>query len=59
MTTPPAYANSPRIRTLRRSRPFVHFGFVEAGTMREAEWLYDHFVDNVVYSMLDRDWPAT
>jgi ribosomal-protein-serine acetyltransferase len=37
----------------------VHFGFVEAGTMREAEWLYDHFVDNVVYSMLDRDWPAT
>jgi len=31
-------------------------GFVEEGTMREAEWLYDHFVDNVVYSMLDRDW---
>lgn len=31
-------------------------GFVKEGTLREAEWLYDHYVDNVVYSMLAPDW---
>ncbi len=31
-------------------------GFTQEGTMREAEWLYDHFVDLVVYSMLAREW---
>jgi len=33
-------------------------GFVQEGILREAEWLYDHYVDLVVYSMLRRDWPA-
>jgi ribosomal-protein-serine acetyltransferase len=32
-------------------------GFKAEGTFREAEWLYDHFVDHVVYGMLARDWP--
>jgi ribosomal-protein-serine acetyltransferase len=32
-------------------------GFTVEGTLREAEWLYDHFVDLVVYGMLARDWP--
>ncbi|MEL3971459.1 GNAT family protein [Rossellomorea oryzaecorticis] len=31
-------------------------GFVEEGTIRQAEWLYDHYVDHVVYGMLQDDW---
>jgi ribosomal-protein-serine acetyltransferase len=31
-------------------------GFVQEGILREAEWLYDHYVDLVVYSMLKRLW---
>jgi ribosomal-protein-serine acetyltransferase len=31
-------------------------GFVQEGIMREAEWLYDHYVDLAVYSMLKCDW---
>jgi ribosomal-protein-serine acetyltransferase len=29
---------------------------VKEGILREAEWLYDHYVDLVVYSMLKRSW---
>ena len=31
-------------------------GFTEEGCVRESEWLYDHFVDHVVYGMLAREW---
>ena len=31
-------------------------GFQWEGVMRDAEWLYDHFVDLVVYSMLEDEW---
>ena len=31
-------------------------GFVQEGILREAEWLYDHYVDLVVYSMLKSHW---
>ncbi len=31
-------------------------GFVEEGKLREAEWLYDHFVDHIVYSILAKEW---
>lgn len=31
-------------------------GFVEEGVSREAEWLYDHWVDLRVFSMLEQDW---
>ena len=33
-------------------------GFREEGLLHDAEWLYDHFVDHVVYGMLARDWAA-
>jgi ribosomal-protein-serine acetyltransferase len=31
-------------------------GFTREGVLREAEWLYDHFVDLNVYAMLEQDW---
>lgn len=31
-------------------------GFTEEGCVREAEWLYDHYVDHIVYGMLKKDW---
>ena len=36
----------------------VRLGFREEGLLRDAEWLYDHFVDHIVYAMLSRDWAA-
>ena len=34
-------------------------GFVREGIRREGEWLYDHFVDLVVYGTLAREWSKT
>jgi len=31
-------------------------GFQQEGIMRDAEWLYDHFVDLVIYGMLADEW---
>ena len=31
-------------------------GFVYEGTLRQAEWLYDHYVDHAVYGMLADEW---
>ena len=31
-------------------------GFVQEGTVREAEWLYDHFVTHIQYGMLAEEW---
>ena len=42
-----------------RSRAIpLRLGFREEGLLRDAEWLYDHFVDHFVYAMLATDWPA-
>ncbi|QDQ02056.1 GNAT family N-acetyltransferase [Lysinibacillus fusiformis] len=30
--------------------------FTTEGTIRAAEWLYDHYVDHVVYGMLAKEW---
>ncbi|SDK49320.1 GNAT family N-acetyltransferase [Sediminibacillus albus] len=30
--------------------------FKEEGCIRQAEWLYDHYVDHVVYGMLAEEW---
>ena len=31
-------------------------GFTNEGTIRQAEWLYDHFVDHFVYGLLKNEW---
>ena len=31
-------------------------GFTQEGIVRQAEWLYDHFVDHAVYGMLAGEW---
>lgn len=31
-------------------------GYVNEGCIRQAEWLYDHYVDSVVYGMLAEEW---
>ena len=31
-------------------------GFTREGVMRQSEWLYDHFIDLVLYSMLAEEW---
>jgi len=31
-------------------------GFQQEGVQRQAEWLYDHFVDLVIYGMLASEW---
>ncbi|MCY6372611.1 GNAT family N-acetyltransferase [Clostridium ganghwense] len=32
------------------------FGFTKEGLIRDAEWLYDHHVNHVVYGMLVNEW---
>src|SRR5215469_16706003 len=41
--------------TRSRANP-ERLGFMQEGILREASWLYDHFVDSVVYGMLAREW---
>jgi hypothetical protein len=31
-------------------------GFQLEGIIRDAEWLYDHFVDHAMYAILKKDW---
>lgn len=41
----------------RRSRAIPErLGFAQEGIIREGAWLYDHFVDLVVYGMLAKEW---
>ncbi|MCL6452176.1 MAG: GNAT family N-acetyltransferase [Alicyclobacillus sp.] len=41
----------------RKSRAIPErLGFQQEGVCRQSEWIYDHFVDHVVYGMLAEDW---
>jgi len=41
----------------KRSRGIPErLGFIQEGTSRQAEWLYDHYVDHVIYGMLASEW---
>lgn len=31
-------------------------GFIQEGICRQVEWLYDHYVDHVIYAMLSEEW---
>ncbi len=31
-------------------------GFTAEGRLRQAEWLYDHYVDHVIYGLLAEEW---
>jgi ribosomal-protein-serine acetyltransferase len=31
-------------------------GFQQEGVLRQTGWLYDHFVDHVMYGMLAMEW---
>ena len=37
----------------------LRLGFKEEGRIRCGEWLYDHFVDHVIYSQIDLDREKT
>ena len=41
---------------VKSCRVAERLGFRHEGVVREAEWLYDHFVDHNVYGILDREW---
>ena len=34
----------------------INLGFKKEGHLRQTEWLYNHYVDHVVYGMLEEDW---
>ena len=41
---------------LRSQNIPVKLGFSFEGVSKQAEWLYNHFVDHKVYSLLQKDW---
>jgi ribosomal-protein-serine acetyltransferase len=34
-------------------------GFQNEGTIRQAEWLYNHYVDHIIYGMLKSNWTTS
>lgn len=48
-----AAADNTRSRAIPERLSFTH-----EGTLRESEWVNDHFVDGAVYAMLEHDWKS-
>ncbi len=52
--------NKVEIRTAvgnKKSRSISErLNFINEGSIRQAEWLYDHYVDHVVYGILADEW---
>jgi ribosomal-protein-serine acetyltransferase len=41
----------------KRSRAIPErLGFTQEGIIRANQWLYDHYVDDVIYGMLASEW---
>ena len=34
------------------------FNFTKEGVIRVAEWLYDHYVDHILYGLLADEWKS-
>lgn len=34
----------------------IRLGYTQEGHLRQAKWLYDHYVDHIIYGMLQEDW---
>ena len=45
-----------RANNLKSAAIPERLGFSQEGILREAEWVNNRFVDNIVYSMLQKDW---
>ena len=45
-------------QNLRSQAVPQRLGFTHEGTLRDAQWLYDQFVDHEVYSLLSGEWSA-
>lgn len=46
-------------KNLRSQAVAKRLGLTYEGTLRDAEWLYDRFVDHHIYSMLQREWQSS
>jgi ribosomal-protein-serine acetyltransferase len=46
------------VGNIRSRKIALALGFSFEGTQRQAEWLYDHFVDLEMYSLLASEWPG-
>jgi ribosomal-protein-serine acetyltransferase len=47
---------SAAVKNLKSRALPERFGFTEEGKIRQAEWLYDHYVDHIIYGLLAEEW---
>ena len=44
------------VDNIKSNKAALNAGFVKEGVLRENEWLYDHFTDQNIYSVLKTEW---